>query len=155
MDNEFARHRNLPLTPLEQPLQLEVIDGRPIMSGHITQLAVAKMSIHEHSETLPMFFTRLGHYPVVLGIPWLELHDVGLRFGSRTISFGSEYCLKHCASGVISVQGITSALPERPLPKISMIGATTYRRLVRKAAKEGLKRFSLSLYEFNTALGQK
>mgnify|MGYP003492337063 CR=1 FL=1 len=71
VDNDFARHHNLPLTPLEHPLQLEVIDGRPIMSAHITQLAVAKMLIHEHSETLPMFFTRLGHYPIVLGIPWL------------------------------------------------------------------------------------
>ena len=36
-----------------------------------------------------------------------------------------------------------------------MIGATAYRRFARKAAKEGLKHFSLIFYEFNTALGQK
>jgi transposase InsO family protein len=43
-----------------------------------------------------MFVTKLGHYPVVLGIPWLELHDVAIRFSSRTLTFGSQYCASHC-----------------------------------------------------------
>jgi hypothetical protein len=86
-----------------------------------------------------MFFTRLGHYPVVLGITWLELHDVGLRLSSRTVSFGSQYCLNHCARGVVSVQGITSELPEKPVPSIALVAASTYARLARKAAQEGLQ----------------
>ena len=70
-DEDFARHHQLPLTPLQYPRSLEVIDGRPIFSGDITHLANTHLSILEHHETLPMFVTKLGHYPVVLSILWL------------------------------------------------------------------------------------
>jgi len=42
-----------------------------------------------------MFVTKLGHYPVVLGIPWMELHHVAIRFISHTLAFGSQYST-HC-----------------------------------------------------------
>jgi len=77
VDEDFARHHQLPLTPLKYPRALEVIDGRPISSGDITHTANATLSIHEHQEKIPMFVTKLGHYPIVFGIPWMELHDVG------------------------------------------------------------------------------
>jgi len=96
IDEDFARHHQLPLTPLQYPRSLEVIDGRPISSGNITHVANTHLAILEHQETLPMFVTKLGHYPVVLGIPWLELHDVAIRFSSRTLTFGSQYCTSHC-----------------------------------------------------------
>jgi len=96
IDEDFARHHQLPLTPLQYPRSLEVIDGRPISSGDITYVANTHLAILEHQETLPMFVTKLGHYPVVLGIPWLELHDVAIRFSSRTLTFGSQYCTSHC-----------------------------------------------------------
>jgi len=43
-----------------------------------------------------MFVTKLGHYPVVLSIPWLELHNVAIQFRYRTLTFGSKYCASHC-----------------------------------------------------------
>jgi Reverse transcriptase (RNA-dependent DNA polymerase) len=53
------------------------------------------------------------------------------------------------------VQGITSELPEKPVPSISLVAASTYARLASKAAQEGLQLFSLTIQEVNTALGQK
>jgi len=96
VDEDFARHHQLPLTPLWYPRNLEVIDGRLISSGDITHVANTHLSILEHHESLPMFVTKLGHYPIVLSIPWLELHDVAIRFSSRTLTFGSQYCVSHC-----------------------------------------------------------
>ena len=43
-----------------------------------------------------MFVTKLGHYPIVLGIPWMELHDVAIRFSSRSLTFGSQYYIANC-----------------------------------------------------------
>jgi len=96
VDEDFARHHQLPLTPLRYPRSLEVIDGCPISSGDITHVANIHLSILEHQESLPMFITKLGHYPIVLGIPWLELHDVAIRFSSHILTFGSQYCASHC-----------------------------------------------------------
>jgi hypothetical protein len=43
-----------------------------------------------------MFMTKLGYYPLMLGIPWLKLHDIVIHFASNLITFGSQYCLTHC-----------------------------------------------------------
>ena len=69
VDEEFARDHNLPLYKLKTPHSLEVIDGRPIESGLITHLTRLWMSIDGHQEDIPMFVTKLGHYPIILGLP--------------------------------------------------------------------------------------
>ena len=59
-----------------------------------------------------MFVTKLGHYPVVLGIPWLELHDVAIHFSSRTLTFRSQYCTSHCnrAPTVVHAHSLASKI---------------------------------------------
>jgi hypothetical protein len=34
-----------------------------------------------------MFVTKLGYYPIVLGIPWLKEHNVAIRFASNLVTF--------------------------------------------------------------------
>ena len=71
MDKDFAHHHLIPLQKLREKSQIEVIDGRPIETGDITHIAKVDTNIHDHVEQLQMFVTKLGHYPIVLGIPWL------------------------------------------------------------------------------------
>jgi hypothetical protein len=149
MDESFARRHQVPLEKLSQPRVLEVIDGRPIESGAITHLAWVIMEIERHREKIPMFVTKLGHYPLVLGIPWLRLHDVRIGFASNQVCFESEYCLAQCVpeGKPVGIQGISIDPPERP--NISMIGAAP---LLTLHKKKKLEVFSLSLYEINQAL---
>jgi len=97
---------------LKERKRVEVIDGRPIESGDITHIAKVGMKIQDHKEQLPMFITKLGHYPIVLGIPWLRLHDMAVRFASSTVTFGSQYWITHCHDPPVTVQGVTEAPPE-------------------------------------------
>jgi len=60
-----------------------------------------------------MFITRLGQYPIVIGIPWLRLHDVAVRFASNMVTFGSQCCTTHCYDATVLVQGVTEEPPER------------------------------------------
>jgi len=115
VDEDFARYHQLPLTPLKYPRALEVIDGRPISSGDITHTANATLSIHEYREKIPMFVTKLGHYPIVLGIPWMELHNMAIRFSSRTLTFGSQYCIANCNPIPTVAHAISSKPPEPAL----------------------------------------
>jgi hypothetical protein len=39
VDEDFTRHHQLPLTPVQYPRSLEVIDGCPISSGDISHVA--------------------------------------------------------------------------------------------------------------------
>jgi hypothetical protein len=112
MDQDFARHHQIPLQELKEKKQVEVIDGRPIESRDITHIAKVGMQIPEHKEHLPMFITKLGHYPIVLGIPWLRLHNGAVRFASNTVTFGSQYSITHCHDAPVTIQGVTEEPPE-------------------------------------------
>jgi len=97
---------------LTEKQQVEVIDGIPIESGDITHIAKVGMMIQDHREQLPMFVTKLGHYPIVLGIPWLQLHGIAVRFASNTVAFGSQYCTTHSHDAPVTVQGVTEEPPQ-------------------------------------------
>jgi len=118
IDKDFACHHQLLLIPLQHPRSLEVIDSRLISSGDISHVANTHLAILEHQATLPMFVTKLGHYPVMLGIPWLELHNVAIRFISQTMTFGSEYCTSHCnrTPTMVHAHSLASKIaPEEPV----------------------------------------
>jgi hypothetical protein len=74
-----------------------------------------------------MFVTKLGYYPIVLGIPWLKQHDVAIHFASNLMTFGSQYYLAHCNNRAVMVRGTSEQPPEHltrnaaPL-SIAMIG---------------------------------
>jgi len=112
MDQDFARHPQIPLQQLKAKKQVEVINGRPIESGDITHIAKVGMQLQEHKEQLPRFITKLGQYPILLGIPWSRLHDVAVRFASNTVTFGSQYRIKHSYDTSVTVQAVTEEPPE-------------------------------------------
>jgi len=112
MEQDFARHHKIPLQELQEKRQVEVIDGRPKESGDITHIAKVGVRIQYHKEQSPMFVTTLGHYPIVLGIPWLQLHDFAVPFASNTVTFGSQFCMIHCHDAPVTVQGVTEEPPE-------------------------------------------
>jgi hypothetical protein len=69
------------------------------------------MNIQDHMEGILMFVRKLGHYPIVLGILWLRLRDVAVRFASNTVTFGSQYCVNYCQQADVTVQGVTEEPP--------------------------------------------
>jgi hypothetical protein len=171
IDENFASHHKLSLDLLNQPRALEVIDGRPIASGNITHITKLRLEINQHHENLPLFVTRLGHYPIVLGIPWLKRHDPSIRFASNQITFDSEFCLNNCQDFPTIIHGISTPVPENPelLPEIpdipplqlkaAIISSTAFRSIARNRHKrygqDRLSVFALSLHDVNMALERK
>jgi hypothetical protein len=101
-----------------------------------------------------MFITKLGHYPIVLGILWLKQHDVAIRFASNLVTFGSQYYLAHCNDRAVTVRGTSKEPPEllsantAPL-SIAMISPVP---LTPQAKRNRLQINAISLYEINKAL---
>jgi hypothetical protein len=147
IDETFARHNNLPFLPLKSPRTLEVIDGRPISSGQITHLCYLPLTIDSHHETIPFFVTKLGSYPLVLGIPWLQLHDATLRFKDNSIRFDSEYCKHKCNSSAIPV-------PIKGIGPPSRFHLVSSAALCRFARRDKLQIFSTTIEEIYQAMGE-
>lgn len=93
--------------------------------------------------------TQLGHFPLVLGIPWLQKHDASPKLSSNSLKFNSPQCAKNCTSShiPIAVNGIT-------LEKlnIQLIGSAAFTRL---AKRKDVQIFAQPLYEINKALDAK
>jgi hypothetical protein len=127
------------------------------------------MKIRDHKESLPMFVTKLAHYPILLGIPWLLLHYVAVRFATNMVTFGAKYFKKNCQEKIVMVQGVSEEPPERiykeeklwtadikkPRPSrnnIVMLNETSFFKTVQRGK---LTIFKASLYDINKAIEAK
>ena len=69
IDKDYVCYKNLPLYKLEEPRELEVFDERSMTSRDITHVTKVQLKIGQHTKALPLFITKLGHYPIVLENP--------------------------------------------------------------------------------------
>jgi hypothetical protein len=88
MDQDYACIHQIPLQVLRVKKRVKVIHARPIELGDITYIAKVGMKMQDHGEQLLMFVTKMGYYPIVLRIPWLQLHDVTVKFASKANTCG-------------------------------------------------------------------
>ena len=107
------------------------------------------VKIGNHEEELPAFTTTLGHYKLVLGIPWMRDHDVKLDFAENSLEFTTNKCHTTCMKAPTKLY---SELPKYPDDRIriSMISATSYHRMTKK--KKHHYTFAMSLYDIHQAL---
>jgi hypothetical protein len=100
-----------------------------------------------------MYVASIGHYPLVLGIPWLKKHDININFPKIDIQFPSPNCLTHQSKVTpIPIKGITMAQNNR----ICAISTTVFHQMVNNANNQygKVEQFTLSLYEINTTLAK-
>lgn len=97
IDNGFAKKHDIPLTLKKTPHNLEVIDGRPAISGPIThETSPIQLQIGQHSEEIAFNVTQLGRDSLILGISWLRRHNPGIDWPQDQLTFGSMFCSQNC-----------------------------------------------------------
>ena len=102
IDITFAKQYSIPLIKLVQPIEVEVVDGRPISSGLITHQTVPlALHIGHHFETLPFFVIHSPSHPVILSLSWLKLHNPYVNWCKHTVSFIDPFCSDHLDSHTI------------------------------------------------------
>ena len=123
IDFSFVQFHKIPLLPLHQPCTVTVVDGCIISSGVITHFIRVPLIIDNHIEITDMFITKLSHYLIILGIPWLWSHDSHIHWKANTLTFNSSHCLSHCLTALRStiVHGL-SVIPES-LPPYARLSA--------------------------------
>src|SRR5690606_24467695 len=98
----------------------------------VTHLARVRCNFSKHWENLPMFVTKLGYYPIVLGIPWLKHHDVDIYWSKNTVAFNSDHCLQHCLDTATSVKGITMDSMRGSSANICQVSAASFKFLAKR-----------------------
>ena len=121
IDTSFAQLHGFRFIRLLQPRTLTVVDGRVVTSGPITHFVTTQLSLKDesgrvHTETLDLFPTKLGQYPIILGLPWFRKHSPHIRFDKNTVTFDSPHCLQHCSPShqAVIVSGLDTPFDRPP-----------------------------------------
>ena len=77
MDITLAKQLGIPTTPVAIPQPVQALDGRPLGSRQLDRVtAPIIMSTQDgHQETIHFWLTTTQQDPVVLGYPWLAVHE--------------------------------------------------------------------------------
>lgn len=155
IDKTFAQDQNIPLTPLDKPLRLKVVDGRDSSAGALTHYAEVDLLISHHSERIRLYVTKLARYDIILGHTWLRRHNPHSDHGDGFISFSSNYCRKNCLppgthQEVVHTVGHIPPLRTVP-PRLPMrrVNASAFDLL---SKQHGVEIFSASLIEIDELL---
>ena len=73
MDTKFAKRHKLPLLELVKPVKLRLANGE--IAGIISHAARTILAFGDHLEELYCLVTPLAKFDIILGMPWMELHD--------------------------------------------------------------------------------
>ena len=156
IDAGYSQLHNLPRYQLDVPRSVDVINGRPIVSGDITHAVKLPLTIGNHEEEITPFVTTLGHHTLVLGVPWMRKHDIKIDFAHNTVEFNSEFCAQHCLTSPTKVTSMLQT-QETPTIQVHSVSATSYRRIIKNRNQRygKIHAFSLSLYDIHQALNDK
>ena len=88
MDKNFAQAHQISLRKLPCPASVVVIDGRPIASGNIVEES-EPVSVALNNLACVVSFNIISspEHPIVLGLPWFELHNPNIDWRTREIRY--------------------------------------------------------------------
>ena len=61
------------------------------------------IAVGNHAETLTFDIVPLGKHNIVLGLPWLQQHNLMIHWTSGKVTFASDYCEEHCLAQPASI----------------------------------------------------
>ncbi|SGY19858.1 BQ5605_C017g08353 [Microbotryum silenes-dioicae] len=127
----FVHNNHLQLIAHPTPIPLYVIDGRPIQSGNITHFVHLEVQFNGHTQSLCAAVTQLGTYPLVLGMPWLRLHNPIIDWKRNTLVYSCQSCaLGHTQLINVSIEGAPLVPLDHKHLDISFASSFVFERLV-------------------------
>jgi len=82
------------VTKSRNPLTVNDVNGH--LLSRVDRQVEIRMAVGNHSETLTFDVAPLGGHNIVLGLPWLQQHDLQIHWSSGKVTFALDYCEKHC-----------------------------------------------------------
>lgn len=95
--HELVHELKLPVIPCIPPINITAINSQPIGKGITQQTVPVTIKIGLlHSETISLYVTSTPQHPVILGNPWLTIHDPQISWSSKELTKWSPHCFSHC-----------------------------------------------------------
>ncbi|KAI2645467.1 Transposon Tf2-6 polyprotein [Labeo rohita] len=98
IDADFVATNRLSVLSCSPHVTVAALDGRPLGSGsiHHTTNDLTLRIAPNHHETIRFFVISSPHSPIILGFPWLNLHEPTIAWADCSITRWSPRCQEHC-----------------------------------------------------------
>jgi len=80
--------------PRETPLSVTHVQGGKV--GLVTEQVRCRMRKGTHSEIITFDVVPLGKHVIIIGMPWLRVHNPNIDWDKCKVSFESPYCKENC-----------------------------------------------------------
>jgi hypothetical protein len=77
-----------------------MVDGSEVGGGPVTHNAQVGMMINHHEEDIRLHCITIGNTPIILGPPWLKLHNPTIDWHPHRLSFHSDKYVERCLTAL-------------------------------------------------------
>jgi len=96
IDKAYTKASRIPMQQKATPRRVLTVDASEVTSGPVTHDAQVHLKINHHEEDVRLHCITIGNAPVILGLPWLKLHDPVIGWKNHTVKFHSDHCAEKC-----------------------------------------------------------
>ena len=96
IDKAYAEASEIPMQQKTTPRRVLTVDGREVTGGPVTHNTEIHLTINHHEEDIWLHCITIGNAPIILGLPWLKLHDPVIGWKNHTVKFHSDHCADRC-----------------------------------------------------------
>lgn len=98
MDLTLVQKLCIPLQPLTNPIVVLGVSREPLPKGRISHQScpvTLRVGVF-HTETLTFFILPCTKDPIILGLPWLQDHDLRIHWSPGELVAWSPQCYSQC-----------------------------------------------------------
>ncbi|KAK3551620.1 hypothetical protein QTP70_020828 [Hemibagrus guttatus] len=102
---------NIPIQPCNPPLQVNAVNNKPIGDGIVQQTLPMQLQVGLfHQETISFYVIDSPHHDIILGYPWLSVHDPVISWHHGEITLWSQFCFSHCLDNTTIKSCLTTSV---------------------------------------------
>jgi len=96
IDKAYAEASGIPIQQKTTPRRVLTVDGSEVTGRPVTHNAQIHLTIKHHKEDIRLHCITIANVPIILGLPWLKLHDPVIGWRNHTVKFHSDHCVEKC-----------------------------------------------------------
>ncbi|KAK3524729.1 hypothetical protein QTP86_001813, partial [Hemibagrus guttatus] len=98
IDNNLIEKHQLPTVPCIPPLRGTAVNNQPIGEGYLNWITTPlKLTIGLfHAEQFPFYILESPANPIILELPWLQLHDPHISWRNKELTHWLSHCQNTC-----------------------------------------------------------
>uniref|UniRef100_A0A8C1UCL9 ribonuclease H n=1 Tax=Cyprinus carpio TaxID=7962 RepID=A0A8C1UCL9_CYPCA len=98
---DIVRKYNLTVQPCNPPIRIKAINDTAIGTGIIHQTKTLTLQVGLfHQESISLYVINSPKHEILLGFPWLSVHDPVISWHQGELTKWSAFCESHCFSSV-------------------------------------------------------